>query len=226
MSKKNDKSIYAFNIIDQYFKCEDLKNVIKFDYYFYMLIHGLTPCYHDGHPININNEISRGIIDKSIFNELHEEHDKNKCKEIFEQKLQKKIKPIYSLDHLMIHSLESINKSLIAVNQTYNYTPYILFYNAPKYMENRIIGYMKEFKKGYIKNNKKYENPISSIRPIFMNSIDGLIGIHLNVVAIVVFDFKDTTKDGVKQLLGRCLRINTFNNKITFFITPDVVSLV
>ena len=226
MSKKKDKSIYAFNIIDQYFKNSELNDVIKFDYYFYMLIHGLQPCFHEGHPININNEISRGIIDKEIFNKLHDETDKSKRKEIFEKSIQTKIKPIYSLDHLMIHSLESINKSLIAVNQTYNYTPYILFYNAPKYMENRIIGYMREFKKGYIKNGKKYENPISSIKPIFMNSIDGLIGIHLNVVAIVVFDFKDTTKDGVKQLLGRCLRINTFNNKITFFITPDVVSLV
>ena len=90
----------------------------------------------------------------------------------------------------------------------------------------RIISYIKDFSdKKAEKGIQKVVNPVSLFSPIFMNSIDGLIGIHLNVVAIVVFDFKDTTKDGVKQLLGRCLRINTFNNKLTFFITPDVITL-
>lgn len=224
MTKKKDKSVYAFNIIDHYFKDDNLTNVIKFDYYFYMLINGLKPKSHNGHPININNEITRGLIDKNIFQVLNKE-TKGNNKET-KNKFLSKIKQIYSLDHLMIHSLECINRSLIAVDQSYTYTPYILFYNAPKYMENRLVGYMKDFKNGYIKNGRKFENPIANVRPIFMNSIDGLIGIHLNVIGIVVFDFKDTTKDGVKQLLGRCLRINTFNNKITFFITPDVVSLV
>ena len=91
-------------------------------------------------------------------------------------------------------------------------------------MEQRIIGYMRTFG-GDSKLKTKTTNPLSKIKLLFMDSIDGLIGIHLNVVAIVVFNFKDTTKDGVKQLLGRCLRINTFNNKIVFFITPDIISL-
>lgn len=211
MSKKKDKSVYAYNLIDNYFEHD--KDVINFDHYFYMLTEGLTPLSHEGIPININNEIERGIIDKNIFNILKETKDVNKLK----------IKPIYSLDHLMIHSLECINKSLIAVEQKYEYTPYILFYNAPKYMEGRITGYMRDFANR--SRDPKNIQPVSQLKPIFMNSIDSLIGIHINVVAIVVFNFKDTTKDGVKQLLGRCLRINTFNNKITFFITPDVISL-
>lgn len=211
MSKKKDKSVYAYNLIDNYFEHD--KDVINFDHYFYMLTEGLTPLSHEGIPININNEIERGIIDKNIFNILEETKDVSKLK----------IKPIYSLDHLMIHSLECINKSLIAVEQKYEYTPYILFYNAPKYMEGRITGYMRDFANR--SRDPKNIQPVSQLKPIFMNSIDSLIGIHINVVAIVVFNFKDTTKDGVKQLLGRCLRINTFNNKITFFITPDVISL-
>ena len=211
MSKKKDKSVYAYNLIDNFFKHDN--DVISFDHYFYMLTEGLTPLHHDGIPININNEIERGVIDKDIFNILETTKDVSKLN----------IKPIYSLDHLMIHSLECINRSLIAVEQKYEYTPYILFYNAPKYMEGRITGYMRDFANR--SKDTKIIQPVSQLKPIFMNSIDGLIGIHLNVVAIVVFNFKDTSKDGVKQLLGRCLRINTFNNKITFFITPDVISL-
>ena len=230
MSKKKDKSVYAYNIIDMYYKDENderFNGVIKFDYYFYMLLYGLTPKYHNGTPININNEIKRKIISNNIFNILNDNKVSDKIKE---EKL-KQIRPIFSLDHLMICSLECINRSLLAVDQQYTYTPYILFYNAPKYMESRIKGYMRDFEKHVAnnqedkKNKLKGNNPITKIQPLFMNSIDGLIGIHLNVVGIVVFNFKDTTKDGVKQLLGRCLRINTFNNKLTFFITPDVVSL-
>lgn len=230
MSKKKDKSVYAYNIINMYYKDdkdERYNGVIKFDYYFYMLMYGLTPKYHNGTPININNEIKRNILPENVFTILND--PKTNAKDV-EEKL-KQIRPIFSLDHLMICSLECINRSLIAVDQQYSYTPYILFYNAPKYMEARIKGYMRDFEKHVPnniedkKNKIKGNNPITKIQPLFMNSIDGLIGIHLNVVGIVVFNFKDTTKDGVKQLLGRCLRINTFNNKLTFFITPDVVSL-
>lgn len=202
LTKKKDKSVYAYNIIDSFFKQKELSECIKFDYYFHMLLHGLTPLYHEGAAININNEIERGIITKDIFingNGID------------------KINTVYSLDHLMIKSLDCINQSLIAVGQEYKYIPYLLFYNTPKYMESRIVGYMKS----YAKNN----NPVGMMKPLFMNGIDSLIGIHLNIVGIIVFNFQNTTKDGVKQLLGRCLRINTFNNKLTFFITPDVISM-
>lgn len=230
MSKKKDKNIYAYTIIDTYFNSDNMfkgqDKILHVDSYFYMLLHGLKPTYHEGKAININNEIERGIIDKELFASLEKIQNKEDRQNKFNKDILPKIKQIYSLDHLMIHSLESINRALLAVNQTYTYKPYILFYNAPKYMENRIISYIKDFSdKKAEKGIQKVVNPVSLFSPIFMNSIDGLIGIHLNVVAIVVFDFKDTTKDGVKQLLGRCLRINTFNNKLTFFITPDVITL-
>lgn len=211
ITKKKDKSVYAYNLINNYFKHD--KEIINFDNYFAMLLDGLTPLYHEGIPININNEIERGVIDKNIFNTLRETNNTNILN----------IKQIYSLDHLMIHSLDCINRSLLAVGQKYEYTPYILFYNAPKYMESRITGYLKDFTRKA--KETKTDQPVSYLKPLFINGIDNLIGIHINVVAIVVFNFKDTTKDGVKQLLGRCLRINTFKNKITFFITPDVISL-
>ena len=216
MTKKKDKAIYAYNIVKNYFMNESIKDSIKFDYYFYMLIHGLTPTKHEGIPINIQSEIERGLISQDIFKQLNKQSS---------QQIIPQIQTIFSMDHLMIKSIDSINRSLIMANQTFDYIPYILFYNAPKYMESRIQDYITNYDR-YVRTNSKQKqtNPITKIKPIFMDSVEGLIGIHINVIAIIVFDFKATTKDGVKQLLGRCLRINTFNNKITFFITPDVIS--
>ena len=214
MTKKKDKAIYAYNIIRNNFMCDDIKDSIKFDYYFYMLIHGLVPTTHDGVPINITSEIERGLLPKNVFTQLNNSPD-------IKQQIVPKIQTIFSMDHLMIKSIDCINRSLIAAKQQFEYIPYILFYNAPKYMEHRLRDYIEHYEQ-YTGN--KQNNPITKIKPVFMDSVEGLIGLHINVVAIIVFDFKATTKDGIKQLLGRCLRINTFNNKITFFITPDTIS--
>lgn len=218
MTKKKDKAVYAFNIITNNFMDESIKDSIRFDYYFYMLIHGLVPSVHDGVPINIHSEIERKIFDENVFKTLNNKRIDDKVKE----KILTGIRTIFSMDHLMIRSVDCINRSLIAVKQTFEYVPYILFYNAPKYMEGRLRGYIQNYEQ-YL-GRKGGNNPITKVQPIFMDSIEGLIGIHLNVIAIVVFGFGSTTKDGIKQLLGRCLRINTFNNKLTFFITPDTVS--
>ena len=223
MTKKKDKAIYAYNIIKNHFMNDDIKDSIKFDYYFYMLIHGLTPTKHEGVPINIYSEIERNILPKDVIKQLN--NDKQPNSE-YKMKTLPKIQTIFSMDHLMIKSIDCINRSLIAAKQTFNYVPYILFYNAPKYMQSRLRDYIEHYEQ-YTTNSRKQldnYNPITKIKPIFMDSVEGLIGIHINVVAIIVFDFKATTKDGVKQLLGRCLRINTFNNKLTFFITPDVIA--
>lgn len=213
MTKKKDKAIYAYNIIKNNFMNDDIKDCIKFDYYFYMLIHGLKPTKHEGVPINIYSEIERGILPNDIFTRLNDNNGDYK----------NKIQTIFSMDHLMIKSIDCINRSLIMAKQKFDYIPYILFYNAPKYMQTRLKDYIEHYEQ-YVNIKQGQYNPITKIKPIFMDSVEGLIGIHINVIAIIVFDFKATTKDGVKQLLGRCLRINTFNNKLTFFITPDVIS--
>ena len=229
MTKKKDKAIYAYNIIKNYFMNDDIKDSIKFDYYFYMLIHGLTPTKHEGVPINVHSEIERGILPKDVIKQLNDDKQPNSE---YKMKTLQKIQTIFSMDHLMIKSIDCINRSLIAAKQTFNYVPYILFYNAPKYMQSRLRDYIEHYEQYANTNSRKPSdntkkgqyNPITKIKPIFMDSVEGLIGIHINVIAIIVFDFKATTKDGVKQLLGRCLRINTFNNKLTFFITPDVIA--
>lgn len=217
MTKKKDKAIYAYNIIKNNFMNEDIKDSIKFDYYFYMLIHGLTPTKHEGVPINIDSEINRNILPNNVIKQLN-----NNNKDYNKQTLNK-IQTIFSMDHLMIKSIDCINRSLIVAKQKFEYVPYILFYNAPKYMQSRLKDYIEHYEQ-YVNIKPNQYNPITKIKPIFMDSVESLIGIHINVIAIIVFDFKRTTKDGVKQLLGRCLRINTFNNKLTFFITPDIIS--
>ncbi len=203
ITKKKDKSVFAYNLIDNFFVTDKIKNHIKFDYYFYMLQEGLVPIHHGGNPVNIHIDIERGNISKHVFdNPVYD------GKYVFDR--------IHPIDSLMMHTLHAIDKTLTTIGQSIEGRSYILFYNTPEYMQKRIENYFKTYTKG--------NSPLAHVYPLFCDSISSLIGIHVNILGIIVFNFKATSKDGIKQLFGRCARINTFNNKVVFFITPDNIS--
>ena len=89
--------------------------------------------------------------------------------------------------------------------------PNILIYGCPNYMHKRVSQYFNAFTQ-----NPKYN--IYKVNIIFKNSLNELIGLHQNIMGIVVWENPSHT-DEIQQLIGRIIRVNNWNNPICFYIT-------
>lgn len=208
-NRKKDTNVFAYNLINDYFDTSDLKNHITFDYYFKMMNEGFTSLYHEGKPLNIHNDIIHGNVDSNLQ----------------EVPILEKILP---KDQLGIIALSSINKILHDLNIQPQQHSTILFYGCPRYMVNRVQNYFNDIVKTNSKQTSielynpykhKHEllQPITFMQLDFKESVASLIGSHKNIIAIIqwVTPNKD---DELAQLVGRMFRINSFGNKLTFYI--------
>ncbi|MDR2416310.1 MAG: hypothetical protein LBD75_07090, partial [Candidatus Peribacteria bacterium] len=64
--------------------------------------------------------------------------------------------------------------------------------------------------------------PIENVELMFKDSISSLIGIHKNIIGIVLWK-RCETLDNTQQMLGRCMRLNTFNTPLYFYITATSI---
>lgn len=215
-TKMKDRNIYAFSLIDDYTKeAAELKNHLKVDYYFYAFLNGLTPIYQNGKPLNIHEDINQGLIVKP--------------------NVVPKIECIFSIDQLAVRSLITINKTLGELKICPKKPTFALYFDVPGYMQSRLT----TLRETIIKENKKqtqvkYVNgkiekmiqPLENIGLVFRNSMASLIGLHSNIIAICVWNSTSqlSTQDNIQQMLGRILRINTFDNPLYFYIETDRVS--
>lgn len=199
MSKKKDKAVYGFNLIDEFFDKIDLPDeLIKFDYYYYMLLHGLVPLYKEGKKIDLSYDISQNIISKNIF-------ESNKIK----------LEAIYSRDQLMIKSLDYINKTIHKLNiDLTNKNAVILFYKAPEFMHERIKKVFSDLQK------KPENNQLRNLNLLFINGMDMLIGLHRPMLAIIQWEI-ETQRDSTYQLIGRIYRLNNFNIDLNLYIMAE-----
>jgi hypothetical protein len=210
-SKKRDKNIYAFTLIEEYFKdFETLKSHLKVDYYFYMFLNGLTPLVKKGKPLNVHNDILQKAISlNDLKNNTTTPH----------------IDPLLPKDQLAVNSIQTINLALSRLNIMPKKHSIILFYACPKYMQTRVLTQFNQI----IKNNpadsrhkETQQQPISHMDIMFKDSVASLIGMHKNIIAIVLWR-KLENQDNAQQMLGRCMRLNTFNTPLYFYITATNV---
>lgn len=216
INKKKDTNVYSYNLINDYFDTTELKGHTMFDYYFYMFLRGFTPLYQEGKPLNIQNDIEQGDVDPNCF----------KMKKI------PQLEKILPKDQLGILALGTINKTLHDLEIMPKQNAIILFYGCPKYMLSRVKGYYNDIVK---KNDprtalqvtrpngkKEMVQPISVLNLDFKDSVASLIGLHKNIVAIIQWQTPEKS-DEVSQLIGRILRLNSFNNKLYFYIMTNSI---
>jgi hypothetical protein len=122
---------------------------------------------------------------------------------------------LFPKDQLTINSIQLIDSALKKLEikpYTLNSTrPCLLFYGCPQYMEAKIRQYFKQFS-----GNK--ESNLYNVEIEFKNGMNSLIGLHQNILAIIVWN-EPANKDEIHQLIGRILRLNSWNNPLYFYIT-------
>jgi len=213
-TKMKDKSIWSFTLIEEFF--DDylvLKNQSKVDYYFYMFNHGLVPKYHEGKALNISNDIANGDII------------------IKDEKTIPFLENLLPRDQLAITSLRSINETLGRLKICPRPGTYILFYGTPQYMKNRV----ESIRKNIIDDNneetlvsygegrnRKMIQPVEHLEIMFKDSVDSLIGLHRNILAIVAWK-KAHAADEMRQIAGRIIRCNSWNNPLYFYISTNTI---
>lgn len=193
---KNTTNIQTYHLVDQYMDVSDLKNNAHVDYYFKMFNDGFKPRYFNG---------------KVIETEL----DINYNKEFLcNSNTYKLIKQLFSKDRLAMISMNCIEETLKELNITpfkSNNTPSLLIYGCPDYMQRRLTQYFQLFSKSETK--KLYK-----VGLIFKNSLSELIGLHQNLLGILVWN-QPNHNDEIQQLIGRIIRLNNWNNPLCFYIT-------
>lgn len=207
-TKLKDKNVFAYTLIDEYFDTSDLQGHIKFDYYYYMFLHGFKPKYFEGKPIDIKYEIQQKYIPDNIFS-----INKTNSQNIPE------IQEIYLKDQLMIKTLQTIIICLDTLNiRLEKIYPIILFYGAPKYIESRIKNHFQDL----CKQNPKSQ--INYIGIMFRDSLQNLIGLQKNVLAIIEWN-KPKDKDEHNQLFGRLFRLTEVKLPFYLYIRADTLTL-
>jgi hypothetical protein len=205
-SKKKDKNIYAFTLIEEYFEMvNSLKGNLKVDYYFYMFLHGLTPLTKKGKPLNVHNDILQNALS---LNDL-----KGAQTPVIDTLLPK--------DQLAINSIQTINLALSRLRIMPRRQSIILFYACPKYMQARVVAQFQKIVKSNpvdTQHPDTKQQPIAHMDIMFKDSVASLIGMHKNIIAIVLWR-KLENQDNSQQMLGRCMRLNTFNTPLYFYIT-------
>lgn len=206
-----DKNIYAFTLVDDFFKeGEDgtLKDHYKVDYYFYMFLHGLVPLYTEGKALRLTR------------------HDT--IPEFKEDMPPPLIERLFPADQLAIRSLFTINRILGKQNICPRKGTAVLFFGSPEYMHSRV----DRVKRGIIKTNDKetavdYKRtkiqPIENLEFVFRDSVSSLIGLHANILAIIVWNKQHIIGEEEIQMLGRIYRLNGFNNPLYFYVENDTL---
>ena len=204
MTKKKDRNVFAYNLIDTYFDTTDLKNHIKFDYYYYMFLKGFKPLYFEGIPVDIKYEVSTGIIDRKCFTKKQIPEFQN----------------IYAKDQLLIKAIKNIADTLDSLNIKFTkIKPIILFYSTPDYIEPRLKTYFQDLCR---------QNPKSSINDVglmFKKDMSTLIGMQKVILGIVEWENNSKGKDEDAQRVGRLLRISGVKLPLYFYIKADVLSM-
>ena len=196
---KLNNNLQACNLVDSYCDTTDLQNSAHFDYYFKMLLDGFKPKYIEGRSIDV---------------ELKDDY--NICLFDVPEEIFSLVPVLYPKDRLTMLTLERLDTTLnkleikpIELNKTS--VPCILFYDCPQHLEKRISDYFKSFSTN--KNSSLY-----GLDLVFKKNMSSLIGLHRNILAIIVWKEPSNT-DEIHQLIGRILRLNTWNNPLYFYIT-------
>lgn len=228
--RHKEKNLQPYNMLADNFDMDDIMSVdgVKADYYFKMLMEGLVPRKHNGKVITSIPEVRVDVqyndsddvhdLESGIRVKCNKDFDvvNNKIKELeSEADFSSLIPQLFAKDRLGILAFNRIEEVLkqLKINPSENTTttPNILIYNCPDTLQHRIRGYFDVFA-------KDPESPLFKFNIIFASSMGELIGLHKNILAIIVWNEAQHT-DEHRQLIGRILRLNAWCNPLYFYIT-------
>lgn len=202
--KRGTGHMYSFELADEYFDVHELVGHIKFDYTYYMMLYGFKPKHFDGKRINIANDIRQGLVS---------------CDE-FKRGTIPEIVKLLPKDQLAMQCLECINNVMAKLNFIPQQRPTILFYGCPQYMAPRVRNVVEQICSRKTTKTIPLETFKNSI--VFVKDVGQLIGLHANILAIIQW-VEPSCKDELQQLMGRILRLNSWDNKIYFYITASSI---
>jgi hypothetical protein len=194
-NKKNN--LQPYTLISTNFDVKDIDDAkgIKTDYYFKMLIEGLTPLMHDGKTIVVDSNGDFDGVEDANYAAL--------------------IPKLYAKDSLAMSIFNCINDSLkqleINPRETCTVLPTIMIYDCPQHMESKVKDYFQVF-------SDDVNSPLCGIKLTFIKDMSSVIGLHKNVLAIVAWNEPANTDEN-KQLIGRILRLNAWGNPLYFYLT-------
>jgi hypothetical protein len=129
-----------------------------------------------------------------------------------------KVLQLFAKDRLTMNLISLINECLrrleIKPGEMNEIKPCVLFYDCPTELHGRIKKYFETFSKS--KDSNLYQLDI-----LFKRNMGELIGLHRNIFCIIVWN-EPNNVDEIHQLIGRILRLNTWNNPLYFYITCKV----
>ena len=191
---KDITNIQTYHLVDEFMDASDLKDCLHVDYYFKMFCSGFTPRYFAGRCIECETDVK---------GELHVDD------------VVKLVEPLIPKDQLALNCIDRINECLnrleIKPAELNTIKPQLLVYGCPDYMQKRVDQYFKSY------STTKGEG-LSGLSILFKNSLSELIGLHQNILGILVWN-NPKNIDEIQQLIGRIVRLNNWNNPVYFYIT-------
>ena len=137
-----------------------------------------------------------------------------------ENETYKLVLPLFAKDRLSILAINQIEQTLRKLDiKPYlmnKIRPCILVYGCPEYMNKRVQDHFKLFS-----TNK--DSSLYNLDIMFRNNMGSLIGLHRNILGILVWNEPDNL-DEIQQLIGRILRLNSWNNPLYFYISCKSIS--
>jgi len=210
------------------------KRIHDDNHYYCVVCHKNDPVYvsNSTRHKDINNIQTHHIVDQfmdttDLKNHLHVDYYFKMFTEGFKPKYfdgkviecevdeTEKIEQLIPKDQLALNCIERINECLkkleIKPSLMNTIKPQLLIYGCPDYMQKRVEQYFKAFSSD--PNEAMY-----SLNILFKNSLSELIGLHQNILGILVWN-NPKHIDEIQQLIGRIVRLNNWNNPVYFYIT-------
>lgn len=213
-AKKKDSNVSCSNLIEDHFDTSDVGNTLAsslFDYFFYSFMRGWKPLKHMGRGLSVKNDIDQGVVDRQKF-------------------LAGEVPVLDSIlpkDQLAILAIKNINDVLTKLKIVPKRNSLILYYGCPQHMQERVVRYqsvIRKMKTGGVTvargGRTETIQPIFNCNVMFKSDVGSLIGLHENIIAIIAWE-TPTQADERNQLFGRLLRLNSWGNPLTFYISTN-----
>lgn len=188
---------FAFTIAQRYFDIKEVDNHYPVDYYFKMIKDGwsLRKNCCNGKAINIYNDIHQGLISADVF----------------EQGIIPEINKIKSADILFPQSISAIYNALSDLQIIPPPRSVILVYKLKDILKKRVIDLFEMLK-------SQPKSPFADCRLVFIDNISNVIGMQLNILALLVYNDLYDEHFSRRQLVGRIYRISSSGQKLLFYI--------
>lgn len=189
--------LYSYLIAIDNFEVEHRSGVLPIDYYFHMIEGGfkILPEKRLGLPINLYNDIKSGHIEPNVF----------------EKGIEPVIRKIKPVDIIGSQIVKALTEVFIDMKIQPEYGTNIIFYRVKPEIR---LGLNMEFQ--LIRRERNH--PLLKVHPMFVDSLDQVIGLHINVLGIVAWK-EDEDRFQRHQLLGRIMRCSSFKNRLNFYIS-------